>query len=82
LVGGDEHAASLVAPADELKEQVRGLLLERQVAELVDDQVVRPERLRWVEICALYSVTGCCSSRSRTVRSTGPEFGRLVSSMT
>ena len=30
LVGGDEHAAALVAAADELEEQVRGLLLERQ----------------------------------------------------
>ncbi|HET9627817.1 MAG TPA: hypothetical protein VFP84_40945 [Kofleriaceae bacterium] len=38
LVGGDEHAASLIATADELKEQVGGPLLERQIAELVDDE--------------------------------------------
>ncbi len=30
LVGGHEHAASLVASADELEEQVGRLLLERQ----------------------------------------------------
>ena len=36
LIRGDEHAASLVAAAHELKEQVGGLFLERQVPELVD----------------------------------------------
>ena len=38
LIGGDEHAASLVTAGDELEEEIRGLLLEGQVAELVDDQ--------------------------------------------
>jgi hypothetical protein len=38
LVGGEEQAAALVAPPDQLEEQVRGLLLQGQVAELVDDE--------------------------------------------
>ena len=37
-VGGDEQAAALVAARDELEEQMRGVGLERQVAEFVDDQ--------------------------------------------
>ncbi len=37
-VRGDEHCASLVAPADQLKEQMRCIGLERQVAEFVDNQ--------------------------------------------
>ena len=38
LIGGDEHAASFVASADELKNQVSGLLLEGEVAQFVDDE--------------------------------------------
>src|SRR6478609_8271417 len=37
-IGGDEHGAALVTSADQLEEQVRGIWLERQVAELVNDQ--------------------------------------------
>jgi len=37
-IAGDQHAAPLVAPQDELKEQMRPIGLERQVTELVDDQ--------------------------------------------
>src|SRR5262245_16185113 len=37
LIAGDEHAASFVASSDELEEEVGGLLLESQVAELVDE---------------------------------------------
>jgi hypothetical protein len=38
LVGRDDQAGPLVAGGDELEEQVRGLRLERDVADLVDDQ--------------------------------------------
>src|ERR1700722_10011636 len=38
LVGGDDEAGPLVAAGDELEEQVGGLGLERDVADLVDDQ--------------------------------------------
>ena len=38
LVGGDDDAGGLVAGGDELEEQVGGLGLERDVADLVDDQ--------------------------------------------
>ena len=37
-VRGHQHGAALVATADELEEQVRGIRLERQIAEFVDDQ--------------------------------------------
>jgi hypothetical protein len=38
LVGRDDEAGPLVAAGDELEEQVGGLGLERDVADLVDDQ--------------------------------------------
>jgi hypothetical protein len=38
LVGSNQHAAALVPACDELEEEVRTALLERQVAELVDDE--------------------------------------------
>ncbi len=37
-VGGDDQAAVLVAPRHELEEQVDGIGIERQIAELIDDQ--------------------------------------------
>src|SRR5262249_9644934 len=37
-IAGDQHAAALVAPRDQLKEEMRRIGLERQIAELVDDQ--------------------------------------------
>ena len=37
----DQHGAGFVAPADQLEEQVRRVGLQRQVAELVDDQQLR-----------------------------------------
>ena len=37
-VRGQQHAAALVAARDELEEEVRGVRLERQIAEFVDDQ--------------------------------------------
>src|SRR5258708_12159919 len=40
-IAGDQHAAPLVAPRDELKEQMRSIGLKRQIAELVDDQQLR-----------------------------------------
>ena len=40
-VGGHKHGAALVASADQLEEQMRGIGLERQVAQLVDDQQFR-----------------------------------------
>ena len=40
-VRGDQHAAALVSAGDELEEQVRRIRVERQVAELVDDQQLR-----------------------------------------
>lgn len=40
-VAGDEHAAALVAARHKLEEEVRGVWLERQVAEFVDDQELR-----------------------------------------
>ena len=44
LVGGHDHAGSLVARTDELEEEVRGLGLEGDVADLVDDdERVAPE---------------------------------------
>ena len=38
LVGGEDHRATLVAPADELKEQIGAGAVDGQVADLVDDQ--------------------------------------------
>src|SRR5580692_4757042 len=38
LVAGDDDAGGLVAGGDELEEQAGGLVLERDVADLVDDQ--------------------------------------------
>ena len=46
LVGRDEEAAALVAPRDELEEEMRGALLEGQVAELVDDEELRLREVR------------------------------------
>jgi hypothetical protein len=37
---GDDDRAALVAAREEREQQVRGLALERQVADLVDDQQV------------------------------------------
>jgi hypothetical protein len=41
LIGGDEQAAALVAPRDELKEEMGAPPFKRQVAELVDDEELR-----------------------------------------
>jgi hypothetical protein len=38
LVGGDDEAGPFVAGGDELEEQVGGFGLERDVADLVDDE--------------------------------------------
>src|SRR5215472_2242142 len=37
-VAGDQQRAALVAPRHQLEEQMRGVGLERQIAELVDNQ--------------------------------------------
>src|SRR5215470_20254106 len=37
-IAGDQHATALVTTRDELKEEMRCIGLERQIAELVDDQ--------------------------------------------
>jgi hypothetical protein len=42
LVRGDEHAAVLVAPGDELEEEMSAAPIEGQVAELVDDEQLGP----------------------------------------
>ena len=41
LIGGDEHAAALVATGDELEEEVGAAPLEGQVPELIDDEELR-----------------------------------------
>src|SRR3546814_21073216 len=41
-VRGEQDRAALVTPADQLEEQGGGVRLERTVAELVDDQQLRP----------------------------------------
>ena len=41
LVAGDDDRAALVAAADELEEQVGALAIDRDVADLVDDQDLR-----------------------------------------
>ena len=38
LVGGEDNRAPLIAPRDELEEEVRPMLVNRDVADLVDDQ--------------------------------------------
>src|SRR5215475_4980216 len=38
LVAGDDHRPALVAVADQLEEEVRAQPIDRQVANLVDDQ--------------------------------------------
>jgi hypothetical protein len=40
-VAGDQHAAAFVAARDELEKEMRGIGLERQVAEFVDDPWLR-----------------------------------------
>jgi len=54
LVAGQDHWAALVVPADELEEQVGAHAVDRQVADLVDDQQSRsasppgaPRRALW-----------------------------------
>ncbi len=42
-VGGDNHGPSLVAVADDLKEQVGSRFIDGQVSQLVEDEQVRPE---------------------------------------
>jgi hypothetical protein len=37
-VGGDQRAAAVVARADELEEQMRGIGLEGQMAKIINDQ--------------------------------------------
>ena len=37
-VGGEQHAASLVATGDQLEEQVSRVRLHRHVAQLINDQ--------------------------------------------
>ena len=37
-VGGDHHRGALVALADNLEQQVRAMLVDRKVSELIDDQ--------------------------------------------
>ena len=41
LIGGDQQAAAFVPPGDELEEKMRAATLERQIAELVDDEQLR-----------------------------------------
>jgi hypothetical protein len=41
LIGGDQQAAALVAPRDQLEEEMGAAPLEGQIAELVDDQQLR-----------------------------------------
>ncbi len=41
LVAGQDHGPAFIAPADELEEQVRALAVDRQVADLVDDEQPR-----------------------------------------
>src|SRR5258706_9502591 len=41
LVGGEDHWAALVATADELEEEICAGAIDRQVADLVDDQEPR-----------------------------------------
>src|SRR3954471_4552724 len=45
LVAGDDQAGPLVAGGDQLEEQVRGLGLERDVADLVDHEQRDPAEL-------------------------------------
>src|SRR5512132_4348168 len=40
-VAGNQHAAAFVATRHELEEQMRGIRLERQVSNLIDDQELR-----------------------------------------
>ena len=37
-VGGDHHRRALVAPADDLEQQVRDVLVDWKVTELIDDE--------------------------------------------
>src|SRR5262252_1025599 len=37
-VGGDHHRRAFVAPADDLEQQIGAVLVDRQIAKLVDDQ--------------------------------------------
>jgi len=41
LVAGEDHRTALVAPADELEEEVRAESIDGQVADLVDDEQPR-----------------------------------------
>jgi hypothetical protein len=40
-IAGHQEAAPLIAPRDELEEEMRGVGLEGQIAELIDDQELR-----------------------------------------
>ena len=42
----DEHGTTLIAFADQLEEQMRGVGFERQIAEFIDDQQLRPGVVR------------------------------------
>ena len=45
LVAGDDHRGAFVAAADEHEHEVRGLRVERDVADLVNDQQRDPLRM-------------------------------------
>ena len=62
---GHQHGASLVASADQLEEQVRGVGLERQVAGVVSDQQLG--LAEWVR-AFLQSTVGMCLGQLRHQR--------------
>jgi len=61
-VGGDDDRAALVAAGDEREQQVRGLALERQVADLVDDEQVIALKAAQLGL-ELVSVLRCLKAR-------------------
>lgn len=50
LVRGDQETAALVAPRDQLEEEMGGALLKRQVPELVDDEELGLREVRELRV--------------------------------
>ena len=57
-IGRDDHGAMLVAFADDLEKQIGAMLVDRQIAEFVDDQKARLEIL--VQFTLQIAMRLCC----------------------
>ena len=74
----DQHGAGFVAPADQLEEQVRGVGLQWQVAEFVDDQELRLRQRQQLFVQAPLAVRLGEASDQRRCRRDAPQLQRIA----